>query len=628
MFNLSKGSLKKILEGNNYTDPLLQILNIKNIQNNNVDSMTRYKITLYDGDTQHTFGILATQKNYLIENDEIKPGTVIKLQEYAANVLSKDPQKVVIILMNFDIMGEMDIKTGTEADSVVPKRANNENQEPVKVPSKPNVKQITPEKPAANNSSINSSKFFKSESLKQPNKANTTTQSSGAKDGMFNGFKIFSISSLNPYQNKWSIKARVTNKSSIRTWSNARGEGRLFSIDLIDQSGEIKASLFNEQCDKFYDTIQPDKVYLISKAQLKTANKQYSTLDNDYEMTFNNETLVEPCEEDYDCSIPRLNLNLIPLSELSSKNANDLVDVIGVVRVTGDIMQIVSKQTNKELKKRDIHIVDNSSCSVSVTLWGKMAEDFDASDKIVVLKGAKVSEYNGKSLGVLSSTTFMIDPDIPEAHSVRGWYDQGGNQGEFQDLSTGGNLGGGASAGSSQTNWKCLDQLKDEQLGMGDKADYFSSTATVLFAKKENSMYMACPTEGCNKKVVDQNDGTFRCEKCGKDFDIFKWRMILSLNIGDNSESQWVTCFQETSELILGIKAQDLGDLKSTNSPKFDECFSNAIFKEFTFKMRAKMETYNDERRVKVTVVNAEEIDYVAASKRLLQKIKAYVSSN
>ena len=55
--------------------------------------MTRYKITLYDGELQHTFGILATQKNYLIENEELKVGSVIKLQEYAANVLSKEPQK-------------------------------------------------------------------------------------------------------------------------------------------------------------------------------------------------------------------------------------------------------------------------------------------------------------------------------------------------------------------------------------------------------------------------------------------------------------------------------------------------------------------------------------------------------
>lgn len=71
--------------------------------------------------------------------------------------------------------------------------------------------------------------------------------------------------------------------------------------------------------------LQPDKVYYISKAQLKTANKQYSTLDNDYEMSFNNETVIEPCEDDTDCSIPKMNLNLLPLSELTNKNANDFV---------------------------------------------------------------------------------------------------------------------------------------------------------------------------------------------------------------------------------------------------------------------------------------------------------------
>ncbi len=55
--------------------------------------MTRYKITLFDGEMQHTFGILATQKNYAVENDELKIGSIVKLTEYAANVLSKEPQK-------------------------------------------------------------------------------------------------------------------------------------------------------------------------------------------------------------------------------------------------------------------------------------------------------------------------------------------------------------------------------------------------------------------------------------------------------------------------------------------------------------------------------------------------------
>lgn len=55
---------------------------------------------------------------------------------------------------------------------------------------------------------------------------------------------------------RWVIKVRVTNKSAIRTWSNSRGEGKLFSMDLIDESGEIRCTAFRDMCDKFYDMIE------------------------------------------------------------------------------------------------------------------------------------------------------------------------------------------------------------------------------------------------------------------------------------------------------------------------------------------------------------------------------------
>ena len=66
------------------------------------------------------------------------------------------------------------------------------------------------------------------------------------------------IDSITPYQNKWTIKARVTSKSDIRTWNNAKGSGKLFSMDLMDESGEIRAIAFNDQvCIEIFIKILP-----------------------------------------------------------------------------------------------------------------------------------------------------------------------------------------------------------------------------------------------------------------------------------------------------------------------------------------------------------------------------------
>lgn len=64
------------------------------------------------------------------------------------------------------------------------------------------------------------------------------------------------IASLTPYQNKWVIRARVTKKTNIREWKNNKGEGKLFSMDLMDESGEIRATCFKNECDRYFDMIQ------------------------------------------------------------------------------------------------------------------------------------------------------------------------------------------------------------------------------------------------------------------------------------------------------------------------------------------------------------------------------------
>jgi len=104
---------------------------------------------------------------------------------------------------------------------------------------------------------------------------------------------IYPIEGLSPYQNNWTIKARVTQKSDIKTWSNQRGEGKLFNVTLMDESAEIRGTGFNQVVDELYDKLVENKVYYISKARVNLAKKKFSNLTNDYELNFEKNTEVE-----------------------------------------------------------------------------------------------------------------------------------------------------------------------------------------------------------------------------------------------------------------------------------------------------------------------------------------------
>lgn len=52
--------------------------------------------------------------------------------------------------------------------------------------------------------------------------------------GNFDNSNFTQIRNLSPYNQRWTIKARVTAKSEMKSWDNGRTAGRLFHIDLVD----------------------------------------------------------------------------------------------------------------------------------------------------------------------------------------------------------------------------------------------------------------------------------------------------------------------------------------------------------------------------------------------------------
>ncbi|KFM74172.1 Replication protein A DNA-binding subunit, partial [Stegodyphus mimosarum] len=585
---LTSGAINRILNGEDVANAIIQILGCKKIQGSGND---RFRLLISDGVHSYAFAMLGTQLNHLVANKELEKFTVVRVDKCVCNQVQQD--KKVIILLSVTVLtpgSEVGDKLGnpailgpnaTSASAVAASEASNA--------AKASISNGPGRPPAQANLQMNGSS--------QP---------------------VHPISSLTPYQNKWTIKARVTSKTPIRTWNNSRGEGKLFSVNLLDETGEIRATGFNDAVDKFYDLLEPNKVFYISRATLKTANTKFNSVKNDYEMSFNNDTCIQPCEE-ASSTIPMLQFDFVPIAQIEQVDKDSNIDVIGVCKSASDVLTFTARTTNKELIKRDIRLVDRSNKEVSLTLWGTDAEKFDGSmNPIITVKGARVSDYNGRSLSVTMSSVLQINPDIKEAHMLKGWYDREGCNLELESISSkssavSGNMGG---------QWKTFAQAASENLGMGDKADYYVSKATVVMLRKENCMYMSCPSEDCKKKVIDMNNGIYRCEKCSREYNEFKWRLLLSISVADFTENQWVTCFQEAAECILSITAEELGSLKESDEERYNEVLTDANFKSYIFKLRTKMETFNEESRLKTAVVTASPVDPISYTKKIMADIK------
>ncbi|XP_073817699.1 replication protein A 70 kDa DNA-binding subunit-like [Musca autumnalis] len=592
---LSTGVIPRMMAGEEVEGPVFQILGAKRIMSGDTE---RVRLLVSDGKYFNSYAMMATQLNNMYHEDKLKEMTIARVDKYITSVVNKnDAGKRVLIILEMTIL-----MPGAEVKSKIGEPVN--YQEALTkggATSAAPAPKVTESKP----------------------KPVYTNHNNNNLDSTINSGLTHPIASLSPYQNKWVIKVRVTAKSPLRTWSNAKGEGKLFSMDLMDESGEIRATAFREQCDKYYDMIEVDKLYYISKCQLKPANKQYSTLKNDYEMTFNSDTVVQPCEDDDDGGVPAVKYDLVPISQVANMEPKASVDIVGVCKEVGELQTFTSRTTNKEFKKRDLTLVDTSDAAVTVTIWGDEAVNFDGHvQPVILIKGGRINEFNGgKSVSIGNGSVLKINPDIPEGHKLRGWFDNGGGANITNSVSA--RTGAG---GSFNTEWRTFHEARN--LGTGDKPDYFQTKAVVHLIKSNNAYYKACPQPECNKKVIDEQNGHYRCERCNAEFTNFKYRLLINMSIGDWTSNRWVTCFSDMGEQLLGRSAQEIGEALENNPTEAEEIFNSINFHSYVFKLRSKVETYGDMSRSKLTVQSAAPVNYKEYNKYLIDSLKEMTGIN
>ncbi|KAL0015039.1 hypothetical protein SO802_002108 [Lithocarpus litseifolius] len=620
--NLTANAIAAIIAGDVNSKPLVQILDIKLIAAA-AQPKERYRLLLSDAvSSQHA--MLATQLSDRVKSGQVRKGSVVQLIDYICT--SSQNRKIIVVLNMETIIPECEIignpKSLVESDSTAQKLLPNSSLD--------HSTRVSNNRFNAQNPGQSLQSF--PPTVQPPYQPPPNYRNHGPMLKNDAPARIIPITALNPYQGRWAIKARVTAKGDMRRYNNARGDGKVFSFDLLDSDGgEIRVTCFNAVVDRFYDAIEIGKVYLISKGSLKPAQKNFNHLKNEWEIFLETTSTVELCPEE-DGSIPRQQFSFRPISEIENAENNSILDVIGIVISVNPSVPIMRKN-GMETQRRILNLKDGSGKSVELTLWGefcnregqKLKEMIDSgSFPVLAVKAGKVNDFNGKSIGSISSTQLFIDPDFPEACGLRNWFDRGGKNVASVSISREIIPGG-----SKNEIRKTVSQIKDEGLGRSDKPDWVMVKATISFIKTDTFCYTACPLmigdRQCNKKVTKPGN-MWTCDRCNQEFEECDYRYLLQAQIQDHTGLTWVTAFQESGEEILGCSAKELYSLKyeEQDDDKFGGIIRSRLFNQYLFRLKIKEEMYGDEQRVKITIVKADNVNRSSESRYMLDLISKF----
>ncbi len=471
------------------------------------------------------------------------------------------------------------------------------------------------------------------------------------------GSQATPISALNPYVNRWTIKVRVTSKSDVRTWSNPKSSGSMFKVELLDEAGsEIGAAFFKEAVAKFFDVVTVGSVYYMGGGKVKVADPKWSN-GRQYEITFDEKSTVTPASED--AAIARVTYNFTPIAAVAQKDKDALVDVLGVLSEVRDKQDIHTK-AGKDMTKREVVLTDSSGAggasAIELTLWGEKASKGElAVGQVVAIKNAKVSEWNSRSLSMMQSSSMAVDPDMPEAHQLRGWFEGGGRQtapAMLSERGRGSGMGGGGGAAlAADTDLTLRHDVRSLKGGEGgenlaiDAGSLLVVKATIKHIRNdvEKISYPACRTvkdggRQCNKKL-ENTGGGWQCPNCGQ-VEGPEHRYMLSTCLQDASGDNFATIFDQEAIALLGMKADALLQLSGVQpgsdgaggepSAGYMRVFQQQLFTQHLFTIRVKLDNYKDEQKLSATVIKMRPLKgalLVQECASLVAQIKKYLSA-
>lgn len=586
--------------------PVVQVLDLSLLpsQPNRSD---RYRILLSDGATS-CHAMLATQLTPLVRAGTISLHTIVRLNDFVIQDIrdaASGTSTRVVVVLTLDVLGPGGGVVGSPAP-YTPASA-----QPATAPL--NVTEVIgfdvpePGAHAATGSATVTSGGLMSMAAQSPVRATAHHP----------------ISSINPYQHGWKIRGRCSFKSPLKTFTNMRGQGKILSFELTDSSGSIRVTGFRDYAVEAQALVHVGSMYSLSGAAVRPENEKFNRSSSAFEIMLDSRSVLKAIDDDG--SVAALKFTFTKIRELDKLPAGEC-DVVAVVHRVSEVNEIGARSTGEAVKRRVITLVDDSGASVELTFFGDQCAryliDNDDAHPVVVLQGAKRSDFNSVSLGVTGSTTVLIDPSsVPEASILRSWYDAHAWTEESLRAMTG---SFGVSAGVFGDRKALADALAE------DVAPKVSSGAAVSFAmrgyvtlvKKERGLWYPADPQ-TKKKVTEVGDGIWRSAGGEKDFSEAEvdFRYLTNIRFSDFSGAQWAASFEESSRVAFGRPAKEMRHLLSADPYLFDDVVDDIYFRPVVVKLSVKENLYQGEARIRYTVSRLEKVDFVAEGRALLSEI-------
>ena len=472
--------------------------------------------------------------------------------------------------------------------------------------------------------------------------------------------QVLPMSQLTIYTQKWTIRARVANKSEMRTFRNAKGEGQLMTCDLVDaDQSEMRATFFGTAAQKFYPILTVGKVFNLSRGSVKPANPKFNPRAQ-YELMFDEHSEIQEVVDDG--SIPSIKLAIVPIASIASSAVGSNVDIAGIVVSVGEVGLVTVKSTGKETPRRTVTIADDSASSIELTIWGERAERLGeeikaCSNPVVFVKGCRVGDFNTRSLSTAASSQIEIDPDHPRSFQLKAWWMNGGSRAPIVPLSVqgsglgaAGGIGGGPPGAFSPTDRTTIDKMRQEDVatlvpangtvamqGQGGRTvntHLVKATIVHIPIRDTSSVYYkSCMSEVddgrggrrlCQKKTELQGGDTYVCAEQHMNRTAIP-RYILSMRIQDASGECLVRAFHDQGRMILGM---DAAEIDSSPDPGMTQqnAVDRALFKPFILKIRSKKESHMDEERINMVVADVQPVNANSDAKYMLQNIRNFLN--